>query len=351
MHQQVKKRITKDIARVTEAVSGLRNLSEYGLAWDENRSYYHPELYRAFLCPVLYRLKDQLVKLSLDIPPEMFRSLVPIALPRLEHLDVGLCTLKMPSREIYELFDCFTVFVNNLYPTLESLSISTRVPSQFLDLTRFFTILGTFPRLHRFSLSIPFDGTHLSSPLVLTAFLSKHHETLQYLQLSTSRCSSADIPANPTSKYWIPNVLASINTPYPQLHGVQLALRPLKADLTPITRFLAQQAPELRCLNFTDRALTYDEVHGVLDSLGSTDSSPLKQLRLRLQHLSPALLDLLASRLPRLALLELSFAEVKATASHLTHAGIPTHSMKAELVSAIHPPHRLSPSTNFAARC
>ncbi|RDB30723.1 hypothetical protein Hypma_005945 [Hypsizygus marmoreus] len=323
MNQHVKRRIQKDITRVTDTVSGLSNLSEYGLRWNQHRPY-HPELYQAFLCPVLSRIKDRLVKLSLDIPPEMLRSLAPIALPRLEHLEVGLCTMKMSRRDVDEVFDCFAVFVNNLYPTLESMSISSRVPSQSLDLTRFFTMLGTFPHLRRFCVSIPFDGTHLSSPCDLVAFLTKHRQTLQHLQLSSSRCSVAESPSSPKCKYWIPNILSSLDTPFSRLSSVQLALRPVKADLTPILHFLAQHASELDCLNLTDRALTYNEVRTILNSIGACQAySQLKQLRLRIHHLSATFLTLLAQRLPRLAVLELSFVEVRVSAvAHMGYVGL-----------------------------
>ncbi|GLB41207.1 hypothetical protein LshimejAT787_0904220 [Lyophyllum shimeji] len=330
LDERVKQRLQKDIRYVTDTISGMPNLSEYSLEWKHDRSY-HPELYRAFLGPLLTRIRGRLVKLSLNVPPEMLRSLAPIALPRLEHLEVGVCTKKLSKGEINEIFDCFAVFVNNLFPTLQSLLISSRLPSQCLDLTRFFTLLGVFPHLSGFALSIPFDGTHLSQPRDLVTFLNKHHLTLQHLQLTTSRCSSADAPIDPESKYWIRNILTSLATPFPCLHDVHLALRPLKADLTPIIQFLADHARDLDALTLTERALTYTEVVDILDGIGAYGHSPrLKQLRLKLQHLSPALLELLASRVPRLAFLELSFGEVVATAAHPGHSGYPAHSSQEE---------------------
>jgi len=272
-----------------------------------------------------------LVKLSLNVPPKMLPSLAPIALPRLEHLEVGVCTKRLLKGEINEVFDGFAVFVNNLFPTLQTLSISSRLPSQCLDLTRFFTLLGVFPHLTGFSLSIPFDGTHLFPPRDLITFLNKHRQTLQLLQLTTIRCSPADSPIDPESKFWIRNILTSLDSPFPRLHDVHLALRPLKADLTPVIQFLAEHAGELDALTLTERALTYTEVVDILDGISAYAHSPrFKQLRLRLQHLSPALLELFASRLPRLAFLELSFSEVVATAAHAGHSGYPAHSNQEE---------------------
>ncbi|KAF5381550.1 hypothetical protein D9615_005565 [Tricholomella constricta] len=324
----VKKRLHNDIERVTDTISGMRNLSEYSLVWKEDRPY-HTELYRAFLGPLLTRIHDRLVRLSLNVPPEMLCLLAPISLPRLEHLEIGICTRMLPKKEIDQIFGCFVVFVNNLLPTLKSLSISSRVPSQSLDLTGLFTMLTVFPRLQRFSLSIPFDGTHLSSPPSLVAFLNKHRRTLRHLQLSSSRCSAAESPVDPEAKYWIRNVLTSLETPYPRLHGLNLALRPLKADLTPMLNFTTQHSRKLDDLTLTERALSYFEVKDFLDNIG-VYSSRLKHLRLKVQHLNPALLELLASRIPRLSLLELTFGDIVATAAHPGHSGYPAHTTRDE---------------------
>lgn len=314
------KRIQKDINCIADAVVGLKNLTEYSLDWDPHRPY-HPELFQAFLCPVLSHTGSKLVKLSLTVPPEMLSSLAPTALPHLEYLEVSVCTLEMPRRDIDVIIDSFTVFVNNLYPSLRSLSLSSRVPSHFVDFTRFFTHLGTFPHLHTFRLSMPFDGSHLSIPSSLVVFLNKHHKTLQNLQLSTSRCSPTDTPLDPSLKYWIPNILSSFVNPFPCLRGLQLALRPLKADLTPIANFLGQCAPTLNSLTFTDRQLTFEEVAMIVDALADPtgEARELRQLHLQVLYFSPALLNLLAAKLPRLVLLEISFSEVV--------AAVPSHSL------------------------
>jgi hypothetical protein len=312
-------------------VVGLRNLTEYGLGWDPHRSY-HPELFQAFLCPILDHIGPKLIRLSITVPPEMLFSLAPISLPRLEYLEVGVCTLEMPRSDIDVILDSFTVFVNNLYPTLRLFSLSSRVPSHFLDLTRFFTYLGTFPHLDTFCLSIPFDGAHLSSPSNLVEFLNNHRRTLQHLQLSTSRCSPTDTPLDPSCKYWIPNILSSLANPFPRLRGLQLALRPLKADLTPITTFLKQHAPTLDTLTFTDRQLTFDEVAMIVDAVADPtgEALELKQLHLQVLYFSPALLNFLAAKLPRLVLLDLGFSEVVAA---MPSQGL-FCSQKAHLVSA-----------------
>jgi hypothetical protein len=305
-------KIQKDIARVTDAVIGLRNLTEYRLRWDPHQPY-HLELFEGFMCPILSHIGHKLVRLSLTVPPQILGSLAPINLPRLEHLEVGVCTLEMPRRDVDEMFDAFTVFVNNLYSTLESFSLSSRAPSHFLDLTHFFNHLGTFPHLRTFFLSMPFDGSHLTSPHSLVAYLNRHHRTLRHLHLSTSRCSPTDTPLHPSSKYWIPNILTSLVDP--SLWGLRLALRPLRADLAPVTAFLMQHSHALESLVLTERQLTFDEVVMILDALADSTGQALvlKRIQFQVPHLSPVLLNLLAKKLPRLALLELLFSEVVAS--------------------------------------
>lgn len=341
LNRRTTKRIQKHIAHVMKTVVTLRNLTEYTLRWDPNhKNCEHPELvlFQAFLSPVLKHIGPKLVKLSLTtIPLETLASLSPITLPHLEYLDIGICTQQMPQKDIYVIFDSFTVFVNNLYPSLRSLSFSSRVPSRFLDLTRFFAHLGTFPGLHTLSLSMPFDGAHLSTPSKLVDFLTKNHSTLQHLQLSASRCSPTDLPLDPSSKYWIPNILSSFPEPFPRLHSLHIALRPLKADLTPIYTFLKQYSRTLDSLTLADRQLTIDEVAMVVECLAdfTGDALGMKELRLHVLQLSPALLILLAERLPQLLLLELSFYEVIAGSPQASHAG---HHRMTHLVSgSVHP--------------
>lgn len=327
--KQLANRLEKSIRTVTGTVTGLNNLSEYGLSWNQTRRH-HPEIYCAFLIPVFNKIGKKLLRLTLDIPPELLRSLASVTFPCLEHLGVSFCTRDQQQREIDEIIDCFTLFVNNLYPTLQSLSISARKPCHMLDLTRLFTYLGTFPHLRKFSFTIPWDGNNLVYPSHLVAFLAKHHDTLQYLQLSADSCS-AGTTSNPSSKFWIPNILASTRTPYQHLSGVRLSLRPLRADLTPVIRFLHEHSRDLKSLSLTDRPLTYNDVQSILDGTGATRGClDFKHFHLRIYHLDSAFLSLLASRLPKLVDLELTFAKVK--------SGDYATSQREELVSVNVPP-------------
>ena len=329
----------KDIGRVADAVCGFGSLTEYSLSWD-GVCLSQLENYQAFLRPVLTKINHRIVKLSLDIPTDSLRFLANISMPRLQHFELGLCTLKLERREINEIFDHLIVFINNLDRTLVTLSISSRRSSLNLDLARAFTYLGTFPRLRRFSLTIPYDGRHLSSLPKLAQFLEKHHDTLYDLQLSTGPLSPANSPTPIAFKYWISDTLAATRTPYPCLSTVKLALRPLRADLTPVIQFLAQHAGQLEHLNFTDRALKYRELEAILHGLGALPR--LKHFGVKLSCLDSAFLNLLALRLPQLTSLELTFGEVKAFAAPRDFAGDTADRVLYELVSILGP-HILFP--------
>lgn len=306
----------------------MPQLYKYSLGWKDALPY-HPGLYRAFLSPVLSCIKFNLRSLTLNVPLEIMHVMPSIDMPHLESLSIYLCTTEKSEEEIDRIFDSLVVFVNNLLGSLELLSITSRVPSRSLKLDRFFRMLGTFPHLRSFSLSIPFDGNHLSSPEQVVKFLNKHRHMLKQLRLSASRCSP-DSLVDPECKLWIPNTLTRLNmTPYPQLYDLHLAIRPIKMDLTPLMEFFGFHA--IDSLTLTERALTYDEVKAILDALSTCEHSRgLKQLRLRIQYLSPELLELLAKRIPRLALLELAFGEILASGAYQRHPG---HVARDEFVS------------------
>ncbi|KAG6868584.1 hypothetical protein C0993_000849 [Termitomyces sp. T159_Od127] len=305
-------RMEKDIRLVTDAIRAMPQLCKCSLGCEDES--YHPRFYRALLTPIFFaHIKDNLHSLALNVPPEVLHVMPSVDMPRLESLSVGLCTNKKAEEEINRIFDSFVVFVNNLLGSLESLSIASRAPSQSLKLDRFFKMLGTFPHLQSFSLSIPFDGSHLSSPDQVVNFLNKHRHMLKHLRLHASRCLPVDTPVDADSKYWIPNTLTRLSMiSYPQLYDLDLAVRPMMMDLTPLIRFFELQA--LDSLTLTERALTYDEVKAILD-VTCKHPRGLKQLRLRVKYLNLDLLELLARMVPRLSLLELKFGETRSTVS------------------------------------
>ena len=89
-------------------------------------------------------------------------------------------------------------------------------------------------------------------------------------------------------------------------------MRPLRAPLHILSDFLTIHSPTLESLILNDRNLTFDDVQSILAPFASIHPEvlPLKRLKLRVSYLSPELLFLLASRLPRLRSLSLNSTDV-----------------------------------------
>ncbi|KAE9393912.1 hypothetical protein BT96DRAFT_943566 [Gymnopus androsaceus JB14] len=228
-------------------------VQEYSIGWDVDRPY-HAELFTAFLSLAdVAPFGKTLTKLSLKVPTDRLVCLASVRLPSLEELDIHLATQSLSERYINDCLDCFVVFVNNLYLTLRSLSVSTSHTSLNLDLYTFFHLLGDFAHLHTLGITIPYDGAHFSSLDSLRFFIHKHNGNLQELKLLChARSAARTRPNDPSAKYWIQRIVADISsTPPRDLHKLELALRPLRSQLTPFLTFLASVADQLDSLVLT----------------------------------------------------------------------------------------------------
>ncbi|KAK7457108.1 hypothetical protein VKT23_010409 [Stygiomarasmius scandens] len=317
----VQKRLNKQLAMVLDTFSRLQNVLEYRIEWDETPNY-HAEFFRAFLCPLLADTSfgQTLVKFSIKVPVERLPCLATVHLPSLQELDVQLYTGKVPPQEVAYLLDSFAVFVNNLYHTLRSLAVTSTFSSQNLNLNRFFHHLGDFPSLRSFALSTPWDGVHVwapvDAPFPLQTFIGKHSRQLQELKLLCSRIGTSPVPVDPAAKDWIQRILGSIDDRFHLLSRLELDLRNLRsqtgADLGGLVKCLEPIASQLESLVLTECPLWKCQVERILQLFPrSAGEANLRMLALRLQRLTPEVVDLLASRLPFLRSLELTFAEVE----------------------------------------
>ncbi|KAH6904159.1 hypothetical protein BKA70DRAFT_1033814, partial [Coprinopsis sp. MPI-PUGE-AT-0042] len=304
---RLQKRFSKDIDWLQTALAGFPNVERYTLDWDGSAEF-HPEFYEAFLIPVLRLWQPTLRQLILRLPPQMYDKLSQFSMPQLESLEVCLDTRSMDPMNVNIHLDALLVFIHNLKDSLHSLTIRTTPSSEGLDLSRLFRYIGTFPHLRSFSITIPFDGAHLSSIPPFTRFLQRHSETLESFALKTTRCSVHGKPVEHNGMNWIQAIVSSLNQPLPQLESLTLALRPLKAPLDLFRDFLRLNSSTLKHLVLTDRSLTRDEInHFILTPLST--HGRLKRLELRADSFSPQLLCSMATHLPNLHALKLSFAE------------------------------------------
>ncbi|KAF9447112.1 hypothetical protein P691DRAFT_802968 [Macrolepiota fuliginosa MF-IS2] len=315
--RRVQKRVNKDIKRVSNAIQRLENLQEYHVLYDERSPTYHRQLFEAFLSPTLNTFAPKLTKLTIKVPFELLPHLSYVQLPQLLDLDVYLCTGNAQMEDIKQALDGFWVFLHNLR-ALEHLGVSATSSSHYLDLSYFSKRWGTFPHLKSFGLCIPFDGGLLSSPEDLYKHvLEPHAGTLEKLRLSTTCCAVPRGSLPPDCHFWIQRILkSSLDTRFPRLREVELALRPLKANLVDLHTFLALRAPTLEKLCLTDRALYYKELTELFDCLCPPSALPRRQndvlenLCIKVDTLSAESLALIAARFPGLKTLGLTFADI-----------------------------------------
>lgn len=321
--KRFEKRLEKNLDRVRGLISTLSNVREYTIEWDESGNY-HTELFMTFLQPALQRWHGTLTHLSIHVPLDLLNSFVTVKLPHLTHIHICLSSAGLTQRQINIHLDGFLVFLHNLKDTLSSISIQTTPSSKNLDLSRFFNFLGTFPHLRSISLTIPFDGAHLSNPLMFTQFVLKHGAKLESLTLKTTRCGAHSERLAPECINWIQTILSSIRagnggggTGLPELQHVAVALRPLKAPLHIVSDFLLAHCTTLESITLMDRALDLTDLCAVLPAFSSSSGSgltqfvsmPLKTLELRVDALSPHFLSLLQRRMGGLQTLKLEIVD------------------------------------------
>ena len=303
--RRLQKCLQEDIGLILRALNSLENIKEYCIEWNEE-SHYHPEFYAACLRPISQTWTRQLSKLSIKVPPQFLKSLAPIRLENLETLEYHFCTGQTSPQIIDEMHHGFLVFVNNLKDSLECMSFVSTHTSQSLDITRIYKALGPFPKLRSISLSAPFDGSHLSDPLVFVQFLEKHRSTLKEISILTTRCTVHSRPTNPESIDWIQKILTSIESPFPRLRRLALSMRPLRAPLINISNFLEMHMSTLDSLTLADRTLDYREFERLLKtSSGPFKLEVLRHLRVKLNTFCPTTLLCIAIRMPGLTSLDI----------------------------------------------
>lgn len=341
--KRVQKRVNKDIKRVSNAIQHLGNVQEYRILFDERSTTYHRQFFEAFLSPTLEILAPKLTSLTIKAPFDLLPHLSYVRLPELRELDIYLCTGEARMDEVKYALDGFFVFIHNLR-ALEHLGISATSASHYLDLSYFNKRWGTFSHLRSFCLCIPYNGGLLSSPEDLFKHvLEPHAGTLEKLKLSTSCCTAPRGSLPPDCHFWIQRILkSSFGTHFPRLREVELALRPLRANLADLQRFLALRAPTLEKLCLTDRALYDCELAELFESLCPSSVFParqndvLKSLRLKTGVLSAKSLVLAAERFPGLKALGLTFADITGDGTELKGYGL---NNKQKLVSILFVPY------------
>jgi hypothetical protein len=308
--QRLQRFLWEDFSLIVTALNAMENINEYFIEWNEEKDY-HPELYKACFAPLSQKWIGQLTKLTIKVPPQVLKSLASIRLKNLETFEYHFCTGQMSPRDIDDIYNGFLVFVNNLKDSLQYISFISTHTSLNLDITRIYKLLGPFPKLRSISLSAPFDGAHLSDPSVFVQFLDKHRSTLKDISVLTSRCTVHSRPSDPDSINWIQNILTLVDSPFPRLRSLTLAMRPLKTPSTNVSDFLEMHISTLDSLILADRALDYCGLERLFKTAsGPLDLEGLRHFRVKLTNLSPRILYYLASKMPGLVSLDIECSSI-----------------------------------------
>ncbi|KAF8629518.1 hypothetical protein AX17_005644 [Amanita inopinata Kibby_2008] len=294
----------KMIKRVLKTVGELPNVQECKIFCDSGRC--HSSFTREMV-PSLINWRHSLTKLSFCVPPEMLGSLASVSLDRLESLELIFWTdLALNGDARFLVLNPLTVFVNNLFPTLRSLSILTTRAAQSLDLTQLFSHLETFPLLRHFALSMPCDGSSLSSMRPVLLFIGRH-KALQSIQLSTSNCAPRVAPVSSEVKEWIPKILNFVDDSFYDIQQANIALRPLRAQTTldALAAFLSNHGH-----NLTSLALTEDnthEIHEIFNAQMPRSFIQIRYLSIDVRSLSAKQFMSLYKLFPNLKELQMGF--------------------------------------------
>ena len=288
----------------------MQNVQEYELGWSGKK--YHSELYQAFVSPVLTMWSNQLVKLTLKVPPPFLKSLAGVSLPKLETFCFTFSTWNLSSVEIDTVHTGFIVFVNNLKSSLRSLSFMSTNTNENFDMCRIFRFLGKFRLLYSMSISLPYDGGQLTDPFLFVQFLEHHRESLRDLNIFTNRITLRT-EGTLGSIEWIQRIISAVNTPFPYLRSLGIALRPVRHKLDGVIRFLDSHASTLTSLKLMDRSLAAHEIGALF---GTPDSDrplgcSLSMLYLKVDVFDPYFLISIARRLPNLETLHIESNMVK----------------------------------------
>ena len=193
-------------------------------------------------------------------------------------------------------------FINGLAPRLRSFSLSSS--KQNLDLSPLFTHMYSFPKLHRFSF---FLRSFLPDTVSATIrrILCDHADTIEHLE----------VVAHGFLKTWLTPWIqsnASDSTFPTRLRSLELLV---ETDIKSVIEYARRSADTLTSLNLTGPySMTYDEVYTLVKMFSHRpESQRLDTIGIRIDVLTPQIIDVLASALPDLRELRLTVCNV---ASH-----------------------------------
>jgi hypothetical protein len=190
------------------------------------------------------------------------------------------------------------------------LSISSSIP---LDWSPYLKALGYFPLLEKLVFIVTISYVTLSEPFALTRVLDNHQKTLKHFEVRKNYGYFYDNPRDSAYKVWATDELSTLVLP--ALQTLEIGLWPDLPWLSPLSLSIIPHAPFLVSLSIIDFVLYDIQVEAILNSLplGRDGEKCLQDFRLSVLYLHPQLVDLLASKLPHLKSLDLTFDHLAAS--------------------------------------
>jgi hypothetical protein len=287
-----------------DVLSGLPNVTDYYVTWCGLPSITATS--SPFLSAVF---RSNLRKLYLELSLENVRNIITPSfhIKNLEELQLCICAkdVDVNERDII-LGEHLAPAINNLRPSLRALSIEAK---EATDLSPMFYAMHRLPALQDLTFSIPTQSPHLGDPEGITCFLDKNYANLRTLRLRVSQIGRSDLlPDDMEFETWIREAVCTASLPKLRTLEITSTPFPLTAAEACVKRF----GCSIRTLTVTGHHRTYGRVEDLLDVILACQVArpalgqelPLEKLRLGVEHLSPQLVTLLASKLPNLQRLE-----------------------------------------------
>ena len=289
----------EDVVQIMlEVLSGLPNVTDYYVTWCGLPSI------SATAAPFLSTVfQANLQKLSLELSLENVKNLLTPSFQVQKLKELHLCIHSegvAPRQSGHIMQRHLAPAISCLASTLEILSLQSWEPT---DLSPMFTAIAPLSRLDQLIVAIPIESVHLGEPSGLAQFLSANRHTLRVLRLRATQYGGPGFTPNLASfDFWIRHAISGVNLPNLRILDTSSNLFPVGTSLLCLDQFCST----ITSLSLTGSYRTYDEAEAVIKLIASnTRQEPLSTLRIGLVALSPQVLHLISSRLPRLYRLDL----------------------------------------------
>lgn len=297
---------TEDVVKIMlDVLSGLPNVTDYYVTWCGLPSI--TATCNPFLSAVF---RSNLRKLALELSLENVRNILTPSfhIKNLEELQLCIHANDVDLQEQNLILSKHLApAINNLRTSLHTLSVEAK---EATNLSPMFYAMQCLPALQDLTVSIPTQSPHLGDPEGFAYFLDKNNANLSTLRLRVSQLSRSDLPPDETSfETWIQEAICTASLPKLRMLEITSQLFPPSAAEACVKRF----GPSIRALTVTGHHRAHGRVEELLDiilacrvdALPLGQELPLERLRIGVDYLSPQLVTLFASKLPKLQRLEL----------------------------------------------